>query len=176
MFSLTLTQRLVSTRAPSLRFQRLNVGLKIMPHPPPKQLGAALIAVGAIVAGCSLFWLAKTALFVGHARSTAAEVVDLISSHKPSGMGEFHYSIFKFTDTAGVVRTHRSTTGSDFNVGDKISILYNPTDPSDARLNTFRALWFMPLLFAGLGLVLVCFASVWLLVFKRMNPQTEPDA
>lgn len=49
-------------------------------------------------------------------------------------------------------------------IGDKITVLYDPEVPADARLDLFEQLWLLPAFAAGLGALLVGGpALAWLL-------------
>lgn len=40
---------------------------------------------------------------------------------------------------------------SGFAVGEAVRVCYDPSNPDDARIDTFMQLWFMPLLLGGIG-------------------------
>jgi hypothetical protein len=50
----------------------------------------------------------------------------------------------RFTDGVG-------TYPARYNVGDKVAVLYNPSDPSDARINSWFRLWTAPIILTIVG-------------------------
>lgn len=70
----------------------------------------------------------------------------------------------RFRDAAGSEGTPEPLTGSAVNV------LYDPREPSRARIGTFRQLWLAPALMCGSGLVLLslsCFLFIRLRRFEK---------
>lgn len=51
-----------------------------------------------------------------------------------------------------------------YQIGERVSVLYNPADPADAQINSFVELWFVTLMLVGFGLLtLVMGAMGWAL-------------
>ena len=74
-----------------------------------------------------------------------------------SGASNSHtvfYPVIRFADKAGQEHTLYSRTGRyppKYAVGDHVSVLYNPANPNDAKVNSFAALWSMTLILGILG-------------------------
>jgi Protein of unknown function (DUF3592) len=56
-----------------------------------------------------------------------------------------------------------------YHVGDAVNVLYLESDPYKAGIDSFTSLWFLPLLFGGLG-------AIFLAVGVRMIRGSRPDA
>ncbi len=71
---------------------------------------------------------------------------------------------FRFLDVQGrkyTVQTYISSSSYDYNVGQKVSILYDPNDPSNIRINSWFSIW-------GMGLILFVIGAV-VLIIARAN-------
>ena len=53
-----------------------------------------------------------------------------------------------------------STSPPQFDVGEKVTVLYDPRDPSHARIESFVTLWLFPVIFGGIGAVMFLVAVV----------------
>ncbi len=69
--------------------------------------------------------------------------------------------VVRFTDAAGQTRTARAGQFSSWRfhaVGDQVAVLYDPHDPTWARINSAYELWSRPLLALFAGLVMAAVA------------------
>lgn len=71
-----------------------------------------------------------------------------------------------------------STSPPQFQVGEKVTILYNPKDPRDAGIDSFVTLWLFPTIFGGIGAVMLTVAAVigvttWVRNSKPRNMPTS---
>ena len=67
-----------------------------------------------------------------------------------------YYPVVEFTLATGTAVRFNDGIGSlppDYAVGDQVAVLYNPTDPKDARIYTWKRIWFVPTLFIAIGLL-----------------------
>jgi hypothetical protein len=73
----------------------------------------------------------------------------------------------QFTDGIG-------TYPARYSAGDKVAVLYNPTNPSDARINSWVRLWVGPLIFIIVGsiplLINLLFNYLTLVDMRRAKP------
>lgn len=74
-----------------------------------------------------------------------------------------------------------STSPPQFNVGDKVTVLYDPNDPQRASIESFVTLWLFPTIFGGIGAVMlvaagVIFAVSWLRTSPASNVPADADA
>lgn len=64
-----------------------------------------------------------------------------------------------------------STSPPQFDVGDKLSVLYDPRDPQRSRIESFVTLWLFPIVFGGIGTVmLVVSGSMLVLRWLQATP------
>ncbi|HEV7298265.1 MAG TPA: DUF3592 domain-containing protein [Tepidisphaeraceae bacterium] len=135
---------------------------------PSRIVGLLCLLPALVTGGLAVWFYASTAAFVENAVSVPGIVIEL----KPSAgdNGTTYYSVFEYSDAAGTTR--QSTTGWASNppahaVGDRVEVLYSPTGPSDVRLRSFMGLWFAAVLCAGLTVVPLVMAGVflWLIPF-----------
>ena len=116
-------------------------------------VGLGLMLVGGYAA-------MRTQEFLGDAASAEGTVVDLERSR--SSDSTTYRPVVRFTTADGRPVEMVSSVGSNppsYSVGERVGVLYNPELPEDAKLAGFFSLWFLPLLFTGLGAV---FASIGL--------------
>ena len=94
-------------------------------------------------------------------RKTAVEaqgaVIGLREGLSTGAHGEsstVYYPIIRFADKAGQDHTLYSSSGSDppaYEVGERVSVLYDPANPKEAKVNSFTGLWLWPLLLGIIG-------------------------
>jgi hypothetical protein len=83
--------------------------------------------------------------------------------------------VFTFKAADGVTYTVSSDTGSSpagFAVGETVRVLYQSSDPDEAKIDSFAQLWFMPMVFGFLGLVTIT-AGLLLLYLERRRARRE---
>lgn len=51
-----------------------------------------------------------------------------------------------------------------FEIGDEVTVFYNPERPENARLDWFPALWLVPVLLGGIGGLFLILSFIFLLV------------
>ncbi|HVR96371.1 MAG TPA: DUF3592 domain-containing protein [Thermoanaerobaculia bacterium] len=123
-------------------------------------IGLCLILIGGYVA-------LRTQRFLGNAVSAEGTVVELVRSvssrsGRRSGSSKTYRPVVQFTTADGRPIEMVSSVGSNppaYSVGERVGVWYDPTRPEDAKLAGFLSLWFLPLLFTGIGAV---FASIGL--------------
>ena len=83
--------------------------------------------------------------------------------------------VVEFLDSDGGVRHFRSQISSSVapTVGKTVSVLYNPVNPNDARLNGFFSLYIMPIFLIGFGLIILLFSSIPLLISTRAKSKEK---
>lgn len=72
------------------------------------------------------------------------------------GGGRSYAPVFEYTDADGQRHRARATVSSNppaYDVGDAVTVRYDPRHPADARLDSFLENWFVATLLGGLGLV-----------------------
>ena len=112
------------------------------------------LAIGCAAVAAGLIWIVRTANFLKHALKTPGQVIAMPRSG--SGRATAYYPIFVFTNDAGMVLTQRSRIKFEpefFKPPQSITAIYEPSKPDEARIETFRGLWLMPVLLIGWGLL-----------------------
>jgi hypothetical protein len=72
---------------------------------------------------------------------------------------------FRFQDEAGLTHTVRSRSGSNpspFKVGQQVKVLYEPSKPSTAEIDSFGQMFLVPVIFMILGPGLIIGAAIFL--------------
>jgi len=135
----------------------------------------AICAVLAFFLGLGLLGLAAyLAIDTRHDIATAARadgiVTDLIVDRDSDG--ETYHPHVRFVTAKGEPVEFTSSIGSNpagFDIGEHVTILYDPSDPQDARIDSFVQLWFGPLFAGVFGLVLATAGGVVSIVFLRWS-------
>ena len=122
----------------------------------------------AILAG-ALYLLVTTGVFVASAARARGKVTDLVESRSNDGSGTWH-PVVSF-DVRGESFTFQSKFGSrpaPYDIGDAVDVLYDPDDPRNARIDSFRGLWLGAVIAGALGLFFTLIA--WVIWVGRNSP------
>lgn len=96
----------------------------------------------------------STSAFIERATETRGIVTELAVSRSSDSTS--YYPIVAFQDASGRQIEFQSRSGSNppsFKRGERVSVLYEPSVPENAQINSFFSLWGMSLIAGGLGLV-----------------------
>ena len=96
----------------------------------------------------------STSAFIDRATETSGIVTELVYSRSSDSTS--YYPVVAFQDASGREIVFQSRAGSNppsFRRGERISVLYEPSAPENAQINSFFSLWGMSLIVGGLGLV-----------------------
>ena len=118
-----------------------------------------LIAIGAAI---------NTELFIHKSVMTTGTVTELEQHQDEDGSVAFS-PVFTFATSTGhavIVHSNSSSNPPGFDVGEKVSLRYVPSDPENARIATFWQTW--PLA-AGFGIGSVVSAAVGWFFAGRVN-------
>ncbi len=75
-----------------------------------------------------------------------------------------------YMDENGIKQTGQTFLSSstyNFPRGAEVEILYDPSDPSSIRMNSWFALWAFPIIFLGVGILLAVIALIVALTLKK---------
>jgi Protein of unknown function (DUF3592) len=134
------------------------------------------VALGVLVAAM-VTWN-TTNNFVQNAVSVPGTVTGLAQERDDHNESTLYAPVFAFTTQDG--RTQSVTSGvyshpADYHVGDRVTVLYNPAEPSSARIDSFWQTWFLPAFLAVMGACLGLMATIFLFVGRRrMARQAAP--
>jgi hypothetical protein len=99
----------------------------------------------------------RTAAFTHRAVATNGSIIRLIEAPGESNETINYAPVFTFTASNGYNYTITSNTASnppEFKVGQAVQVLYEASNPANAKLASFWQLWFLPALLSSLGIVL----------------------
>jgi hypothetical protein len=115
----------------------------------------AILLVGAfalLALGASCY--NRAANFKKIAAEAQGTVIELKEDSSGANSHTVYYPIIRFADKAGQEHTLYSTSGSfppAYEVGERVSVLYDPANPKEAKVNSFTGLWLLPLILGILG-------------------------
>jgi hypothetical protein len=151
--------------------ERVNKGVK-------RTIFTVLIPVGIGILLFSAYSFVQTMAFITNATRTEGEIVVVRHevSGSPNNRSSAYYPTFRFTAPTGEVVEVESFTGydspSEFQPGQQIEVLYDPTYPEHARINAFTQLWFR---FGFAFFFALCLLSIpvgWTLIERAIVKQT----
>lgn len=114
------------------------------------------------------FLYIRTKNFLGTAQEVKGTVIQMVYSEDSEGGGGYapQYQFKTLDGQDVVVQDSLSSNPPGFKVGQEIKVVYDPENPRKARINKWMNLYFLPVLFGGLGLI---FGGVGIaLVFKQV--------
>lgn len=135
-------------------------------------VAAVLIAVGILTALAGAIWAWTTEGFSEGAVSVPGTVVAL---HEEYGGGSPPgYSWFPVVGYRVDGRPHQFTSGIGaappaFEVGEAVTVLVDPADPTKARIAAFQTLWLGPLILVIVGVIGVIVGLVLLGLRRRLQ-------
>ena len=135
-----------------------------------KVLKYSFTFIGIILLLSAGFWYKQISKFQDTAVTTQGEVIKLVEEEDDED-GIYYKPKIKFTTTTGRIVSFISLSGSNppaYSEGQKIPILYDPKAPENAKIKSFFAIWFGPLLVTILGLIFSAIGiSSWIYLFKK---------
>lgn len=142
-----------------------------------KIIGFVLILGGLImllVSGIAFF---SARNFIRDSAVTTGTVVDLIleDSISSDDSGPVYYPVVSFMTNDGETVEFKASYGSNpprHSRGEKIKVRYDPYDPYGARLDSFFALWGIPVIFGVIGFVIID-AGITMLVVSALSTRKE---
>lgn len=129
-------------------------------------IGVVFSLVGSLLVVIGLFILARTRVFISKSREVKGTVIRMVSSFGSEG-GTVYAPVFKFTTLQGqVVEVEEKVFSNppEFTQGQVVDILYDPENPSRARVKKWFNLYFVPILLGGLGIIFGGIGVVMLVV------------
>lgn len=130
-------------------------------------MGAIFLAIGVGV-GIS------NVRFASNAKRADGVVVELVWSHSGKGgssaapMVRFEVDGKPFTFRGGV-----SSRPPSYDVGEKVRVLYDPEDPSNAKIDGFWELYLLPFIFTLLGGLELLAVGIWVAIDRRRMQRIE---
>lgn len=118
-------------------------------------VGTAFVIIGSLVAVAGLIWLIWTAGFVSRATKAIGQIIAMERSEGSEG-GPIYQPVFTFTDSGGISHTQRSSSSTSefsFEIGDRVTVLYDSATPKHSKIESFETVWLGPLVVTGFGLL-----------------------
>jgi len=137
-----------------------------------------LIESGIICLNVSLISLIYFRHFVQIAKHTDGKIIRMIE-HKDKDEDTAYFPVFSFRDGQGKEQVIHSSSGSfppAYEVGDTVPVLYNPNDPSNAKIDSFFSIWGIPFITGIIGLVVLpagLLILYWPNLARRFKRQNE---
>ena len=109
--------------------------------------------IGVVFVIVAAWILVSTIQFRGRAQSAEGVVVELVARSGSKG-GVTYAPVYEFTDRNGEshrVQSSSSSNPASYDVGERVTVRYEPAEPGDARIDGFMDNWFLPTIFGGIG-------------------------
>jgi hypothetical protein len=132
------------------------------------QLGLVVIAIGLLPAGLGAVAFLRRLRFLRIAQTTSGVVNEVIFMHVADGHS--YKPRITFTTQTGETVALNSVPMSNppqFRVGQQVPVIYDPNDPYRARIRSFWSLWFVSLLFGGIGSLLFILGLLLMLLNRN---------
>jgi hypothetical protein len=110
--------------------------------------------IGAAMLIGTVYWFQSTRAFIASAATAEGTVVDLVQSR--SSNSTMYSPVVRYNTATGELIEFVSSVSSNppgYHKGEKVEVMYSPSEPSKASINTFFNLWFGHLILGGLGSV-----------------------
>lgn len=132
-----------------------------------------LAVVGIVCSAFAIYTYWTTSNFLKSSVETQGKVIELT---KPKG-GTTYSPVVKYYDADAAEHILRSSTGSNppnFSVNERVTILYAPGKPSEAKIKEFWSLWLMTVVTGILGFGGLVAALLAWVYRKALYGQTTP--
>ncbi|RMD83785.1 MAG: DUF3592 domain-containing protein [Candidatus Dadabacteria bacterium] len=126
-----------------------------------------LFFVAAVAGGIGCYyWTSNINAFLEKAIVGDGKVVDLIYKRTGSGSSASYsyFPVVEFNDVTGARIRFESRVGTNppaYAKGETVRVLYDPADPTAAKIDSFMSLWFGPLLVAFFAVVFGSISIGW---------------
>jgi Protein of unknown function (DUF3592) len=134
-------------------------------------VAALFTTIGAVFAVQGIRGIRKTRRFVAASASATGTVTDSVGRWHSDpgddpGVSRLSHPVVRFVTGDGRTIEFESGVGSNLGpkVGQEVTVLYNPTNPKEAKIKSFMMLWALPSIFAVLGAFLLIPGLLMLLV------------
>ena len=115
-------------------------------------LGAIFAAVGACLLTAAFIVYGNAQSFASSAESAEGVVVDLAYTSSSSGSSVAPVVRFLTPEAEEIVfQSSVSSNPPAYDIGEKVNVLYDPADPSDATIDSFWQQYLLPVILGGIG-------------------------
>ncbi len=133
------------------------------------RIGAIFAATGLLFACIGLWFLAADRQLAAKGGMTTGTVVALHQHYDSDGDRMYRPEV-EFTDARGTVhrfRSHISSSSPGFSRGEQVQVLYDPSAPGDAAIDSFMQRHFLPAMFTVIGSIFTMIGGGTVLHFVR---------
>jgi len=138
------------------------------PADPFRQVLVFLFGIGLAMGGLATYFYVDARHFVDRAVHADGVVVAL---RQVGASNTRRYAIVEFQTPSGLRSQFQSNAPGGmmprFRIGERVDILYDPRDPSDARIHSFVDLWGLSLCLGCIGFVFTWLGCIWAIGLAR---------
>jgi Protein of unknown function (DUF3592) len=135
--------------------------------------GVFLVVLGGHLALEEKQFLASAAVADGVVVEVVAHEEAVTAPKRSTTWVVFYYPVVHFVAKDGQDMQFEADQGADkpeYDVGDSVRVLYDPTNPNAAQLQTWSSTWAVPIISTLVGL---CVGALGVLVFVRFPSETR---
>ena len=118
-------------------------------------VGVIFLGIGAVMIGLAIIFFSRTRRFLRTAVEATGTILELRESSGSEG-GTVYSAVVEFQTADGrSIRWEESMASNPpaGQPGEQLVMKYDPANPQKARIAKATRMWFMPMLFGGLGLL-----------------------
>ena len=134
-----------------------------------RYVGPIFTVIGTLFAAIGIYFALDAFEFAGQARTTMGEVIHVetrVSRDSDGRRSTTYQPTLRYMAANGQTyeaETHISSSGYDYDIGERMEILYDPADLTEVRINGFFSLYIFPIAFTFGGLL---FAAIGIFVWR----------
>lgn len=139
-------------------------------------IGVLFILFSILPLGICTYCYMSTNSFLKTAEKTHGTVLDVVE--RRTSDGTMYYPVYSFVDVYGTEHKIYSKSGSyppRYDVGDPISILYDPENPKEIKMDSFVSLWMGSIVAGVLGIIPFFIGALLLFVVPIIIHRVMPD-
>lgn len=118
-------------------------------------------------------WAQKTFSFKNQAQVVEGEVVALVANRGSDSTTYAPKYSFIVVGQQYTVISNTSSNPAAYSVGEKVSVLFDPSNPFEARIDSFMGLWFGPILISVMGSIFLLVGVIPLFLLWRRGSNIE---
>jgi hypothetical protein len=131
------------------------------------------LALGAALLAGAAYMYVNTRELISSAVKVPGTVVDF--ERRTSKSGHSNYPVIEYVTASGEIHRFTTSGAGDFAKGETVEVLYDVSDPANARVNVFIELWLGSLALGAFGLLCLG-AGVANLLYERARRHSGIDS
>ena len=139
-------------------------------------IGVLFILFSILPLGICTYFTISTKSFLNKAEKARGTVLEIVE--RRTSDGTMYYPVYSFADVYGTEHKIYSKSGSyppQYEVGDSISIFYDPENPKEIKMDSFVSLWMGTIVAGVLGIIPFLIGAVFLFVVPIIVDRLLPD-